>query len=428
MTVTSRGPGESEGMISVAATKVFCDERGLLLKYVPDRDATMPLELLARNGEYTLRRSLTFAASDFLECPDEESVYEEYVFLLGKAEGDYWRIPGRVLGADYDLHIGIECKPEMKWFVVQQVSVFRHIFAVVDVDFYIGGSRPSALSEKEFRALVDSFPFSRYEILLYANSRVEAAVGSFFSTHGDFRGRYQRYMDSKAVRRSRVVAFPDELGFGFAFNSTRGELYEEALSRLLAMVDGNARELDFQRVLPPYLELLFPQYVAFVQQVHIPDFGGSVRKPDYLMIDARGNVDVLEIKRPFDNEVMLASSMYRTSFIPARELSGAVMQCQKYVAFLLSGGAALEARLTDRLARDGRIPVDFSLRFVSPRGLVIMGRDPEVERMRDFDLIRRQYAGMVDVITYDDLIRRFRRIVEAINRKSDSEIDSAGIR
>ncbi len=27
-----------------------------------------------------------------------------------------------------------------------------------------------------------------------------------------------------------------------------------------------------------------------------------------------------------------------------------------------------------------------------------MGRDPEGERLRDFDLIRRQYAGTVDVI------------------------------
>lgn len=225
-----------------------------------------------------------------------------------------------------------------------------------------------------------------------------------------------------------MLAFLDELGFGPAFDSARGEPYAEALSRLSAMV-GGARELDFQRVLPPYLELLFPRYVAFVQQVRILDFGGSGRRPGYPMVDARDNVDVLEIKRPFDNEVMLASSTYRDNYIPVRELSGAVMQRQKYVGCQLNGGAALEARLTERLVRDGLIPSDLPLRFTSPKGLVIMGRDPEGERLRDFDLIRRQYAGAVDVITYDDLIRRFRRIVEAVDRKSvGGRTDSADVR
>ena len=182
-------------------------------------------------------------------------------------------------------------------------------------------------------------------------------------------------------------------------------------------------------MLPLYPELLFSQYVGFVQQVRIPDSGGSGRRSDYLMVDARGNVDVLEIKRPFDNELMLASSTYRDNYIPARELNGAVMRCQKYVVYLLNGGAALEARLTERIARDGLIPSDLPLRFTSPKGLVIMGGDSEGERLCDFDLIRRQHAGTVDVITYNDLIRRFRRIVEAIGRKSDGgRTDSAVVR
>mgnify|MGYP000181407783 FL=1 len=127
-------------------------------------------------------------------------------------------------------------------------------------------------------------------------------------------------------------------------------------------------------MLLPYPELLFSQYVGFVQQARIPDSGGSGRRSDYLMVDVRGNVDVLEIKRTFDNEVMFASSTYRDSYIPAWELSGAVMRCQKYVVYLLNGGAALEARLTERLARDGLIPSDLPLRFTSPKGARDHGR------------------------------------------------------
>ncbi len=61
-------------------------------------------------------------------------------------------------------------------------------------------------------------------------------------------------------------------------------------------------------------------------------------------------------------------------------------------------GAALETKLTKRLACDGLILSDLPLRFTFSKGFVIMGRDPEGERLRDFDLIRRQYAGTVDVI------------------------------
>jgi len=55
-----------------------------------------------------------------------------------------------------------------------------------------------------------------------------------------------------------------------------------------------------------------------------------------------------------------------------------------------------------------------------------MGRDPEGDALRDFDLIRRQYADVVDVITYDDLIARFRRIVESARDRVDRERVSGG--
>ena len=308
----------------------------------------------------------------------------------------------------------------MKWFVVQDVTVFGHVFKVL----YIGGNHQDALPEIEFCALVESFPFSGTELRHYADSRIEAALASYFDTPEDFQGRYQDYMEGKAARRYRIAAFPGERGFGRVFNETRCAMYEDAPGRLVALVEGNAYERRFQEVLPYYLELLFPQYIAFVGQALIPDFDGGLRKPDYLTVDARGNVDVLEIKRPFDNDVMLAEGRYRNNCIPGRVLSGAVMQCQKYIVYLQNGGARLGKRLTEKLVGDYPALDGLRLRFTSPKGLVIMGRDPVGDRLRDFDLIRRQYADVVDVITYDDLIARFRRIAESARSKVDDESGS----
>ncbi len=400
----------------MAATRIVRDERGLLVEYTPDFGFDWLRDRLEADGEFTLRRSLTFVEGDVVEWPDDT---EEMLIRLGSVEGGYWHVPGRVFGEGcHDVYIGIECRPEMRWFVVRDVSVFRHVFEVVNEVVCIGGDRPGSMPEAEFRALADSFPWSAAETRLYAWSRIQSAVESYFSTREDFQTRYQDHMELAAARRSASSAFPEEPGFGLGFDVARAALYGDALTRLEAVVYGNARELDFQRILPPYLELLFPQYIAFVPQAVIPDGKGRMRRPDFLLVDARGNVDVLEIKRPFDNRVMLAGGLYRDNCIPARELSGAVMQCRKYVSYLNGGGAALEARLAERLVSAGFIPDGMGLSFASSKGLVIMGRDPERGRLGDFDIIRRQYAGMVDVITYDDLIRRFRRIVGAIERKT----------
>lgn len=54
---------------------------------------------------------------------------------------------------------------------------------------------------------------------------------------------------------------------------------------------------------------------------------------DFLLIDSNGNTDIIEIKKPFENAIM-TKGVYRDNFIPLRELSGTVMQVEKYVYYL----------------------------------------------------------------------------------------------
>lgn len=396
----------------MSATRFLRNDDGLFLEYEPIANVDWVRTRLDEDGEFTLRRALTFEKDDIIGWPDANDYAETYTIRMGSFEGGYYRVPGRVLGADHDLYIGRECQVAMKWFSVQNVSVFGHVFKVVDEDVRIGGSDPVAMTEEEFQVLVDRFPWSQTEMRLYADSRIASAVESHFSVREDFGAHYQAYMGRSASRAVRLTG--EVMGFDESFDHARAALYSDALARLEAMVYGNARETDFQRVLPPYLELLFPQYIAFLGQKAIPDLGGGTRKPDYLMVDVRGNVDVLEIKRPFDNEVMLRRAKYRDIGVPGTELSGAVVQCRRYADCLLNGGGRLADRLTLRFAQDGLIPEGLQLRFISPKGIVIMGRDVEEDRALDFDVIRRQYADVVDVITYDDLIRRFQRTVNAV--------------
>lgn len=121
--------------------------------------------------------------------------------------------------------------------------------------------------------------------------------------------------------------------YAVGLDEVRAVVYEDALGRLRVLVEGNASELDFQRVLPPFLKLLFPQYVAFINTPAIPDWDGKNRRPDCLLVDANGNVDILELKRPFDVDIMLCRGNYRSNAIPSHELAGADAGSKVYYVY-----------------------------------------------------------------------------------------------
>jgi hypothetical protein len=58
-----------------------------------------------------------------------------------------------------------------------------------------------------------------------------------------------------------------------------------------------------------------------------------------------GNTDIIEIKKPF-NKCIVTKRTYRDNYIPLRELSGTVMQIEKYIFYLNKWGKKGEEKLT----------------------------------------------------------------------------------
>ena len=54
--------------------------------------------------------------------------------------------------------------------------------------------------------------------------------------------------------------------------------------------------------------------------------------------------------------------------------------------------------------------------IVNPQGILLLGRsvDFNTQQKRDFELIKRQYKHVADIMTYDDLIQRLKNIVSAL--------------
>jgi len=114
---------------------------------------------------------------------------------------------------------------------------------------------------------------------------------------------------------------------------------------------------------------------------------------------------VIEIKKPFD-KCIVTEGQYRDNHIPLRELSGSVMQIEKYLYYLNRWGADGEAELTRKYKSE--LPEGFSIKITNPAGIIIMGRDNNLSnaQRRDFEVVKRKYKNIADIVTYDDLLCR----------------------
>ncbi len=70
--------------------------------------------------------------------------------------------------------------------------------------------------------------------------------------------------------------------------------------------------------------------------------------------------------------------------------------------------------MTRRFKR--QLPSGLRVRIVNPGGLIVMGRDDDLTapQRADFEVFRRQNKNVMDVVTYDDLLRRLQRLLEQL--------------
>ena len=175
-------------------------------------------------------------------------------------------------------------------------------------------------------------------------------------------------------------------------------------------------ELQWQKEILEIILLLYPKYIKVFQSSYIKANGKNFKFLDFMLVDFNGNIDIIEIKKPFANKIM-TKTLYRKNHIPRRELSGSVMQLEKYNYHLNRWGEKGEKFLTDKYLTD--LPNGMKIKITNPKGFIIMGRENNLtnEQKVDFEVVKRKYKNVIDIITYDDLIERLRFTIEQIKEK-----------
>jgi hypothetical protein len=392
-------------------------EDQLLMRYVPERGGDDWLvEPLESGDDVPLSGRTLFVRQELYRPEIDDGEYGMdacYRFAVGLLVGDYYQIDRRFLGIEYDLFMHNSLKFRRTTFVAEtNIPIFRGFDDFGFNSLHIGGEHPDALPAEVFEEMLRQFP-NTYELKKYARARVSSMIRNYVPIRADYAADFGRYMKRKASAQ------------GSQPRDDFGEYEAGKFSDLVAKIEtmlGNTdayNETQWQEEILQVVQFLYPKYIKAFREAPVRDsLANKDRSIDFLLVDASGYVDAVEIKKPFA-ECIVTSNTYRDNHVPMRELSGTIMQLEKYLYHLNRWGQAGEKKLNERYV--GQLPVGFALKIVNPSGMIIMGRDHNLttEQRTDFEVIRRKYRHVVEIMTYDDLLRRLKTIRDQFYRRTE---------
>jgi hypothetical protein len=379
---------------------------------------------LERSGEVRIARTFYFSKEDLVRKADEtegrtefeelEETNDSFTFALGTLESGYFKIAGDKLGIERDVYLAADLPLSDRTFIAHRnISIFRQIARVTAEDIYIGGDKANAMPISDFEKLLKSFPNST-ELDRYANAKVARIVGDYFETTTSAEKKFEDYLNKRG-RETPIHDIPDV----YQFEVSKYEFIRNKIVELLRD-ESSFSENEWRDLMLQFILLIFPKYVCVLRNLLVKDFYTSSKKSknryvDIALIDANGHIDIIEIKKPFEN-CLVSESDYRGNFTPRKELSGTIMQAEKYLFHLSKWGVAGETDINSRQA--SHLPAGLKVKITNPQAIVIAGRSNALstQQLFDFELIKRKYANIIDILSYDDLLNRLSSIIEKFKR------------
>lgn len=339
-------------------------------------------------------------------------------FLLGKrdpANPDYFRMPKRLLEIKHDLLFFVDMEITPNWFFPYQVgaslSVFQKVARLIHEEIIIGGPKENAIPQELWERIVTQFPY-RTEITYYIESRLENTLKEYLPSIKAGSSLLSRYLEKL---RKKAPAENSSLNWNEldSYEFRKYELLRDLLNNMLK--NETAHEADWEKLILRFILLLYPQYIHVERQLVIHERMTNPQKPtkrqlDLSLFDTEGHLDLIEIKRPAAG-TLFRNSLDHDNNIPSLALSKTIMQIEKYILYLQKGGYALEKELNEKYPR--LLPNATTIKIVNPRGLIVFGRSNSLSpaQLLDLEVLRRKFAHVTDIITYDDLLHRFDNIL-----------------
>lgn len=389
----------------------------LLFVYSPRNGAKFVDENIVRNNECSVAGGVFSFIKD-----DVKDLGSEYIgsrtFILGvinSKDADYYRLSGRLLSIEHDLLFYKDIEVDIEWFLPYSVnarlSIFQKVSRLIDEEIIIGGPRENAIPCECWEKVVKQFP-RETEITHYIESRVESILGEYLPSIKKGASLLKRYLEK--LRKNAPVA--NSVADWAAFYSYEFDKYVFLHDLLAKMLDNESLyETDWENLILRFILLLYPRYVKVKRQLVIHERmteagKATKRQIDLALFDAEGHIDLIEIKRPSIGTIF-RSGLDHDNNIPSLALSKTVMQIEKYILYLQKGGYELENELNKKYP--DLLPNKTTIKIINPRGLIVFGRSNSLsnDQILDFEVFRRKFAHIADILTYDELLLRFKNIL-----------------
>ena len=391
--------------MSSKSIKVVCEEKCLNIIYSPAINFDV-IEKNINDGTW-IKGTFWVNKTNIVEInQDDESI----CFTIAKTKENYYLLDREVFGIKHNISIEKKLNISDKWFITYpKTSVIKKIDELLQDDLCIvadENGEENYLPSRAFLELIEVFPNS-YEVKKYVSSRISYLLSTYVEGVWKNKESYERYLEKKEANLP-LSSFPNIKLMGY-------EMYKKAYDELELMLDDSMSysEKEWQRRIYEIICVLYPKYIARFREIEVGTDGRHMKTPDFMLVDSAGFVDILEIKKP-DGIKVVSTTEYRNNYVASRDLEGAIVQIEKYIYILNHEGEARVKKIQDKVRN--QLPSNFSLKVVNPQGILLLGRSNNLtdEQLFDFEIIKRQHKNIVDIMTYDDLLKRFRNILNQI--------------
>lgn len=405
-------------------------EKELLVVYSPKNGAAFVDENIRINGECRVASGVLIFKQDDVKDFGSQNIGSR-TFVLARQTHDpqgYYLMPGRVLDIPHNVLFSIDAEVCMDWFTPLEsgarLSIFQKISRLIDEDIIIGGNDEKSIPCEYWGRVVDQFP-GKTEVAHYVESRIERLLKDYLPTIKNGDSLLQKYL-AKLKQRAPKSSNISDWGTFDAYEYDKYRFLYESLEKLLE--EEELSEIEWEKMILRFVLLLYPQYICAHRQLVIHERmtnskKNTKRQIDLALFDSDGHIDVIEIKRPSVGPVFRPGQDHDNN-IPSLALSKTIMQVEKYVLYLQKGGYALERELND--SYPNLLPNNAPVRIVNPRGIIIFGRSKNLppDQILDFEVMRRKFSHIADILTYDDLLMRFKNILLKFEKKQSEKEES----
>ena len=391
-------------------------EDELIMSYSPSNGTRFIFEHFSKYGYCQIKRTF-YVTMDLIRSNIDDSDSEEtLLFCIGHIHDGFIEINPKVINTDHTFFFSETIPLKHNMFIAEQnTSILAKIDQIIDGDFYVVDKENSTngVPVEAYLDLIKCFP-KKAEIMYYVQSRISNLLKEWLPECDKYQEIYDKHIDKK----NKQLVIKNKEHFSRSNNAIELAQFSTAKKELEEMLSNSEGVIEkvWQKRVHSILQLLYPQYIYSAREIRFKGIDKSDKQPDFILVDTNGFIDILEIKKP-NTQLITKQDSYRNNYVPVRELSGAVQQIEKYI-YCLTSIETSQKTVLEKL-RDG-LPEGMVPQVVSPKGMLLIGRSKDFneQQKRDFEIIKRQYKNIADIMTYDDLLKRISNIVSSLEMKN----------